>query len=140
MTYLLNVICRPGFSSILLWIWPLFMLIISRRREVEDYSIIDRSALLQIGFTLACLVLTFFEVRKKRINLLRYCWMRPIRWVFLFSLLCGLSTLWSISPTYTAWRVIEAFVFLFLWKLRCHSSASTGSWSGSGVCCQLVGY
>ena len=111
---ILQIIRKSGSAGILLWVWPLFSLVISRKREVEDYSIIDRSALLQIGFILACLVLTFFEVRKKRINLLRYCWMRPIRWIFLYLLLCGLSTLWSISPTYTAWMVIEAFVFLFL--------------------------
>lgn len=113
-TPFLELIRRSGPSGLILWFFPVFRVIISRRRAFDEFDTLDRSALLQIAFVCICAVhvmSVYFSPRRKLFNLVLS---PPLNYILAYIVICALSSLWSIYPLYTAYRAFECLVFLLL--------------------------
>jgi hypothetical protein len=103
-----------GTAGCLLWFHPVFLAIISRQRDIEEYATVDRSALLQIGFVCVCAVYLAFAVSPYKRGLPKILFRPPLIYFLIYVGICTLSSIWSIYPLYTVWRSFECLVFLLL--------------------------
>jgi hypothetical protein len=109
-----ELIRASGTAGLLLWLHPLFLAVVFRRRDFEEYATIDMSALLQIGFVCICAVYLASVVSPHKRGLPKILFRPPLCYFFVYVVVCALSSLWSIYPLYTAYRAFECLVFLLL--------------------------
>jgi len=107
-----SLIMQSGIIGCLLWLWPIVQALIMRKRDVGAYAAIDASAMVQIAFAGTVFGALLYSNICSRPVRLRLLGKRPLVWLFLYVILCGFSSCWSLSPLYSAWLAIECAIFL----------------------------
>ncbi len=99
-------------------LWALFLISGQTFRLRFAKSVIenplDKAAMfrvLLVSFIGALLLLAFASQREVRLNRILG---GPIKWLFIFSVICILSTFWSCFPLWTLYRSVEYFIGVFL--------------------------
>ncbi|MCG2590792.1 O-antigen ligase family protein [Rhodohalobacter sulfatireducens] len=106
----LTVSGGPGY---LLLAYPVIYALISRRREFDEVATVDTSATIQIilavlSFTVA--VYVFAKNRTHRRLLLN----TPMKWLLLYAVWGGITMIWSVHLSMTAYRAFENIAYLSL--------------------------
>jgi len=101
--------------AVLLWAAVLGAPVISaaftRQREAAAFMAIDLSAIMQIS--VVCCALTALLLTEELWSVLRSVWKTSAGALFLYYLLCAVSSLWSSIPIYTFYRAVE-FASMFV--------------------------
>jgi len=108
----LETIKKSGNAGKLLWLWPIVMAAIHRRRDIDDYAIVDSSAYVQFIFIAICGLTLIFKSKYKWRCIVALACSRPICWLCLYTLLSIISFLWSADWVYTCYRGLECLIFL----------------------------
>lgn len=103
-----------GPAGCLVWFYPVFMAIVSRRRDLDNYASVDSSALLQMGFVCGCAFYLASVAHRYSRALPQLLFRPPLVYLLVYVVICVLSSVWSINPLLTAWRAFECLVFLLL--------------------------
>lgn len=102
-----------GFPGFVLLMYPVIMALISRRRSVEDTAAVDGSAMIQIAMAGAAFAVGFFLLHRNYFS--RYIvFQSPLKWLLIYSLWAGLSSMWSVDPGLTLYRAFEHLSSLLL--------------------------
>jgi hypothetical protein len=105
---------RLNFSHWLLLLYPVFLLLVQRKRGQEEAAVVDSSAMMQIGFTFLGGIIVVLRFSKTGPLLKQFLLRRPMIWILLYALLALASTAWSEKADFTLYRAIENLVFLCL--------------------------
>ena len=91
------------------------MFIISRKRDITAYSSLDASSAVQITFIAISILIILLKHRRKAIDkLINYLTISNSKYIFIFSLICFISIIWSGGPLLTFYRSIEQITIIFL--------------------------
>lgn len=104
-----------GICGVLLLIRPLVYLLFSRRRDLDAYSAIDFSALVFIAYAFVCFIVAWKSLSKSNSPFGRLLMTKtPLVWFIVFTIYGGMSMLWSVSFTLTAFRAFECMAMILL--------------------------
>ncbi|MBE6291956.1 MAG: hypothetical protein E7091_06050 [Bacteroidales bacterium] len=104
-----------GICGVLLLIRPLIYLLFSRRRDLDAYSSIDFSALVFIAYAFVCFIVAWKSLYKSKSPFGRILMTKtPLVWFIVFTIYGGISMLWSVSFTLTAFRAFECMAMILL--------------------------
>ena len=105
---------RLGVSHWLLLLYPVFIYAIQRRRDADAVAEVDSAAILQVGYTAISALWVFYRWFTHRAATQRVLTRTPLRWLGVYCLLAVASTAWSDMVSLTAFRSIQALVFLLV--------------------------
>lgn len=104
-----------GLCGILLLIRPLIYLLFSRRRDLDAYAAIDFSALVFIAYSFVCFIVAWNTLSKSKSPFAKLLMTKtPLIWFIVFTIYGGISMLWSVSFTLTAFRAFECMAMILL--------------------------
>ena len=104
-----------GVCGVLLLIRPLIYLLFSRQRDFNAYSAIDFSALVFIAYAFVCFIVAWKSLDKSKSPFGRLLMTKtPLVWFIVFTIYGGISMLWSVSFTLTAFRAFECMAMILL--------------------------
>lgn len=104
-----------GISGLLLLIRPLLNLLFSRRRDINAYASIDFSALVFIAYSFVCFIVAWNTLSKSKSPFGRLLMTKtPLIWFIIYTIYGGISMLWSVSLTLTAFRAFECMAMILL--------------------------
>lgn len=104
-----------GICGVLLLIRPLIYLLFSRRRDLDAYSAIDFSALVFIAYAFVCFIVAWKSLYKSKSPFGQLLMTKtPLVWFIVFTIYGGISMLWSVSFTLTAFRAFECMAMILL--------------------------
>ncbi|WP_299361311.1 O-antigen ligase family protein [Winogradskyella sp.] len=104
-----------GMPGVLLLLYPILLLIITRKRSMSQAAEVDVSASIQIIYVLLCLFFGFiFFVNKGKRAFKAFILKGPSLFLFLFIILGFISALWSSNPSLSVFRAIENLSFLVI--------------------------
>ncbi len=106
---------RGGIAGVLFLLGNVWTLVTTRGRDPSQYAAIDLSALLSIIY--ACVSSTYclwYSFRGSGRAVWAILLKTPMSCLTAYVFLCGVSSLWSNKPVYTAYRGFECFACLLL--------------------------
>lgn len=104
-----------GTCGLLLLVRPLIYLLFSRQRDLNAYSAIDFSALIFIAYAFVCFIVAWNSLSKSKSPFGRLLMTEtPLIWFIIFTIYGGISMLWSVSLTLTAFRAFECMAMILL--------------------------
>jgi len=111
LRFLVRQAGMAGF--LLLLLEPLGFLVI--RGRTEGYDGVDSSAMIQILYAVICFIYSasYFTLPRNR-GASRLLVTSPLVFLLLYTVLCGISTLWSPKPLYTAFMAFQCLALLLL--------------------------
>ena len=109
-----QLIKAAGLPGYLLLFNNIITFFVKRRRSLEEYSIIDNSAFVQIGFTFLIFVLVFHALFFKSTVKRKLLIVKPNKFLLLFVIVCFLSAFWSPNLNITLYRAFETLTYLVL--------------------------
>lgn len=87
---------------------PVIYLLFSRQRDLNDYNAIDFSSVIFILYSVVAFIVGYKTVFRSENNFGRDVLFRsPIKWFLIYTGLCLLSMLWSVSFSMTGFRAFE---------------------------------
>jgi len=105
---------RLGFSHWALLAYPVFTVLIARRRDADDVFTLDPSAVMQIGFVTFLATGSLIRFITRGPGPARFVFSRPVLWLTVYGLLGIVSAAWSSRPDFTIYRAGEMLIFLWL--------------------------
>jgi hypothetical protein len=109
-----HLIKAGGLPGFLLLFHNILIFIVKRRRSLDDAGGVDASAGLQILFTAIVFGLVFHFFFLNRSEVKTYLFRNPNYFLWLFSIVCALSMLWTPQLALTGYRAFEAITYLCL--------------------------
>ena len=109
-----QLIKAGGLPGYLLLFNNILIFFVKRRRSLEEYSSIDNSALIQIGFTFLIFVLAFHALFFKSTVKKKLLFLNPNKFLLLFIVICFLSVFWTPNLSVTLYRAFESLTYLML--------------------------
>lgn len=109
----LSIIRQGGISGYFILIWSILPYFIGRgRANPEDYAVIDTTALIQMGVMTIFFVYLLLNLKISSYRqILKYTF---LKYLFIYIILCLISSIWSANPAYTFYRSFETLVMFFL--------------------------
>ncbi len=101
-------------SAFLLLVSPFFIFVVGRRRASEEFASVDASAALQIAFVALCGLWVLYRMPRIWRRTAPVLFAPPAIYVTLLMILAFISTAWSMYPSLTLYRSLEACVYLLL--------------------------
>ena len=118
MTYLhqwIRFAKAGGLCGILLLIRPLIYLLFSRQRDLSAYATVDFSALAFIAYSFVCFIVAWNTLSKSKSPFAKLLMTKtPLIWFIVYTIYGGISMLWSVSHTLTAFRAFECMAMILL--------------------------
>lgn len=112
---ILEIIKLGGVPGYILLGYYAVMLAISRSRA--SMTAVDSSAIISALYSLGGGLYSYMYLvrrRERKIFLSRIIRETPLKWFVLYTMVCGLSSLWSVNLAISAYRTLECFGILFL--------------------------
>ena len=103
----------PGF---LLFSRVILLYFVTRGREIENYSSVDSSAIVQIVFTTAVFFISCYLLYKEPYKR-RFLFSKPQIFLLIYILVCFLSMLWTPNVFITGYRAFESLTYFILLSL-----------------------
>ena len=104
-----------GRCGLLLLIRPLIYFLFSRGRDLNAYASIDFSALVFIAYSFVCFIVAWNTISKSRSPFAKLLMTKtPLIWFIVYTIYGGVSMLWSVSLTLTAFRAFECMAMILL--------------------------
>lgn len=104
-----------GISGVWLTLYPVVSLILSRRRDLDQYSTVDASAVGSMIYVFAAFYIALYDiVGQQNIKYKSVIFYSPLLWLFLYTVLALASSLWSVNPAMSCYRAFECFAFMLL--------------------------
>lgn len=110
-----NLAGAGGLCGILLLIRPLIYFIFSRRRDLNEYSSVDASALIFILYAFVCFFVAYRTLAKEHTPFGKILMTKtPLIWFIIFTIYGAISMFWSVSFTLTGFRAFECMAMILL--------------------------
>lgn len=104
-----------GICGLLWLIRPVIYFLFSRGRDLNAYAAIDFSALIFIAYAFVCFIVAWNSLSKSKSPFGRLLMTKtPLVWFIVFTIYGGISMLWSVSFTLTAFRAFECMAMILL--------------------------
>lgn len=113
---LVNLFRVAGLPGYLFFFRNILLFSTFRRRDLDEYSNVDSSAMLQIIFVFGVFFISLYLLYKspqKR----RFLFSRPQVFLLIYTLICFLSILWTPNFKITGYRAFESLAYLLLISL-----------------------
>jgi O-antigen ligase len=111
---IIQTLCRLTVSQWIVLLYPLFLFAIHRKRDEGDVTVVDSSAVIQIGLTAVCGMWMLNRFLDAMRGFERVLIKTPLRWMLMYAVLAVMSIAWSDSPSLTAFRSAQVGVFLLV--------------------------
>lgn len=105
-----------GLPGYLLFSVNVLYFFVTRRRELNDYAAIDDSAIYQIIFILGLFLVSVYLLIKEP-QKIKFLFSSPQVFLFLYTIVCFLSMLWTPNLFLTGFRAFESLTYLILISL-----------------------
>lgn len=103
-----------GIYGIILLLKPVCSLLTSRQRALDDYATIDTSALISSAYTGIVALAAWYGWSHFNREQKKILFQTPLKWFFIYGVVCFFSTLWSVNSTLTFYRSVECMAFFIL--------------------------
>jgi len=101
----------PGY---LLLIMPAVSFFTSRQRDATAHASVDTSAFIQILFALIIFIIAFYFLFLSKKDHPVLLFRSPQKYLFIYILICFVSTIWSSDIFITGYRAFESLIYLLL--------------------------
>lgn len=109
-----NYFTAAGITGALLLLYPVLIMLLTRKRALDEAASVDASAGIQILFIGFCFFIITTQYSKHKILYKKMLIQSPSFFLILYTVLGFLSFLWSSGPTLTLYRSFECLTFLLL--------------------------
>ena len=117
---LTKLIGMGGFAGYLLLGIEVMRVASIRGRSAAEYDQVDGSALLQVAYVGLCALYGFHRwLRSPQRGAFHLLKTSPLLPLVVYTILCGLSTLWSQNPPITLYRSVECMAYIVLAAVVC---------------------
>jgi len=104
-----------GICGILLLLRPIITFVFSRRRDLNAYSAIDVSAIVFIFYAVVSCYFAYQTIRNSNAQFGKAVLFKsPLIWFLGYTVICAISTLWSVNPLLTVFRTFECLSMTLL--------------------------
>lgn len=111
----LRLLIRQGGIAGYLLLLGAPLALVTTRQRAEGYDSVDGSAAIQFVYTLACFLCAVrYLASPQNRPAARILVTNPVVFFLLYIVLCGVSTLWSPRPAYTAFMAFQCLAYLLL--------------------------
>ncbi len=111
---ILEMVRGLTLSQWLVLLYPIFLLVVHRKRDEGDVAGIDGSAVLQIALTGVCGIWVLHRLLAALKAFERLILATPLRWLLAYAILAILSASWASMPSLTVYRGLQIAIFLVL--------------------------
>ena len=109
-----QLIKAAGLPGYFLLFNNILIFFVKRRRSLEEFSSIDNSAIIQIGFTFLIFGFAFNALFLKSTVRTKLLFVNPNKFLLLYIIVCFLSAFWAPNITVTVYRAFESLTYLML--------------------------
>jgi len=107
-----RVVGLPGW---LLLAQPILFILLSRRRALNAYASVDASAVVFIIYAVICFYVGYKKIVESNTGLSKLMLFKsPLIWLFVYTIVSFISSIWSVVPTLTAFRAFECLSMILI--------------------------
>lgn len=107
-----RVVGLPGW---LLLAQPILFILLSRRRALNAYASVDASAVVFIIYAVICFYVGYKKIVESNTGFSKLILFKsPLIWLFIYTIVSFISSIWSVVPTLTAFRAFECLSMILI--------------------------
>lgn len=118
-----DLLLGAGLPGLLLFFRNILLFFVTRKRDLENYSSVDDSALIQISFLIVVFCVTCYLLYQDP-KIARFIYSKPQIFLFIYIVICFISMLWTPNIFITGYRAFESLTYLLLISLVTYNLVS----------------